>query len=70
MSNLCLPPGTKNQGSLVQVKDLSRKEGVLVVTEIVLGICSNSGELKKRNYATGLYENVHLNRNEDELDED
>tara|TARA_R110002074_G_scaffold387537_1_gene569734 strand:- start:549 stop:1631 length:1083 start_codon:yes stop_codon:yes gene_type:complete len=43
--------GTRNQGSLVHVKDLSRDDGLLVVSGTVLGICSNLGDLKTREYA-------------------
>lgn len=46
--------GTKNQGSLIHVKDLSRDEGRFIVTGTVLGICSNLGDLKRRDYAKGL----------------
>ncbi|MPS37011.1 MAG: HNH endonuclease [Stenotrophomonas sp.] len=44
--------GTKNQGSLIHVKDMSRKNGKLLITGTVLGICSNFGNLKTREYAT------------------
>ena len=47
----CWLTGTRNQGSLVQVKDLSREDGCLVVRGTVLGICSNLGDLKTREYA-------------------
>lgn len=47
----CWLVGTRNQGSLIQVKDLFRKEGRLVIRGTVLGICSNFGDLKKREYA-------------------
>jgi 5-methylcytosine-specific restriction endonuclease McrA len=40
--------GTKNQGSLIQVKNISRKNDKLLVTGTVLGICSNLGNLKTR----------------------
>lgn len=43
--------GTRNQGSLVHVKDLTREDGRLVVRGTVLGICSNHGSLKQREYA-------------------
>lgn len=54
--------GTKNQGSLIHVKDLSREDGRLIISGTVLGICSNLGDLKKRDYATSLYDDVPLNR--------
>lgn len=44
--------GTKNQGSLIHVKNLAREDGKLLVTGTVLGICSNFGNLKTREYAT------------------
>lgn len=52
--------GTKNQGSLIHVKDLSRENGKLLVTGTVLGICSNLGNLKTREYATRLFESGHF----------
>jgi hypothetical protein len=52
--------GTKNQGSLIHVKDLSREEGKLIVSGTVLGICSNLGNLKTREYAVSLYESGHF----------
>ncbi len=52
--------GTKNQGSLIHVKDLSRENGKLLVTGTVLGICSNLGGLKTREYAMSLYESGHF----------
>ena len=51
----CWLVGTKNQGSLVHVKDLSREDGRLVIRGTVLGICSNLGDLKKRDYAMSLF---------------
>lgn len=51
----CWLVGTRNQGSLVHVKDLSREEGRLIIRGTVLGICSNLGELKKRDYAASFY---------------
>jgi hypothetical protein len=50
----CWLVGTRNQGSLVQVKDLSREGGKLIIRGTVFGICSNLGDLKKRDYASGL----------------
>ncbi|RVH33902.1 HNH endonuclease signature motif containing protein [Sinorhizobium meliloti] len=47
----CWLVGTRNQGSLVHVKDLSREAGRLVIRGTVLGICSNFGALKTREYA-------------------
>lgn len=47
----CWLVGTQNQGSLVQVKDISRDDGMLIIQGTVLGICSNFGDLKKREYA-------------------
>jgi hypothetical protein len=47
----CWLVGTRDQGSLVQVKDVSRSEGNLIVRGTVLGISSNFGKLKKREYA-------------------
>jgi hypothetical protein len=47
----CWLVGTRNQGSLIHVKDLSRNDGRLIIRGTVLGICSNLGELKKREYA-------------------
>ena len=47
----CWLVSTKNQGSLVHVKDLAREDGVLIIRGTVLGICSNLGDLKKREYA-------------------
>lgn len=66
--------GTKDQGSLIHVKNLSRENGKLLVTGTVLGICSNVGNLKSREYATSLFESGHF-RNpyahyEEEADED
>lgn len=49
----CWLTGTRNQGSLVQVKDLSREDGRLVIRGTVLGICSNLGALKTREYGLG-----------------
>ncbi|TIR27155.1 MAG: HNH endonuclease [Mesorhizobium sp.] len=62
--------GTKNQGSLIHVKDLSRDEGRLVVTGTVLGICSNFGDLKRRDYAKGLGRAIQLGRVEEYEDDD
>jgi hypothetical protein len=63
--------GTKDQGSLVHVKDLSREEGRLIITGTVLGICSNQGGLKTREYAQSLFEDVRTSRYHfDEEDED
>jgi HNH endonuclease len=50
----CWLVGTRNQGSLVHVKDLARENGRLVIRGTVLGICSNIGDLKKRDYASSL----------------
>ncbi|MFY0612900.1 MAG: HNH endonuclease [Hyphomicrobiaceae bacterium] len=47
----CWLTGTRDQGSLVQIKDLSRSNGSLVIHGTVLGICSNFGTLKTREYA-------------------
>lgn len=47
----CWLVGTRNLGSIVHVKDLSREDGRLVIRGTVLGICSNFGSLKKREYA-------------------
>ena len=47
----CWLVGTRNQGSLVHVKDFSREDGRLVIRGTVLGICSNHGNLKTREYA-------------------
>lgn len=52
--------GTKNQGSLIHVKNLVRENGKLLVTGTVLGICSNLGNLKIREYATKLFESGHF----------
>jgi hypothetical protein len=43
--------GTKDQGSLIHVKDISREDGRLIINGTVLGIGSNRGDLKKRDYA-------------------
>lgn len=43
--------GTKDQGSLIHVKDLRRENRSLVISGTVLGICSNLGGLKSREYA-------------------
>lgn len=57
--------GTKNQGSLIHVKDLSREEGRLVITGTVLAICSNLGDLKQRDYAQGLHTSIRLDEHDD-----
>ncbi len=66
--------GTKNQGSLVHVKDIVRDSGKLLVTGTVLGICSNLGDLKTREYAANLLASGgldgHFAGNEEEDDED
>lgn len=66
----CWLVGTRNQGSLVHVKDLSREDGRLVIRGTILGICSNLGDLKKRDYAMSLYDRVPLNDFEEEEDVD
>lgn len=66
--------GTKNQGSLIHVKNLARENGKLLVTGTVLGICSNFGNLKTREYATSQLVSGELHKqyvhNEEEDDED
>ena len=62
--------GTKNQGSLVHVKDLSREDGRLVIRGTVLGICSNLGNLKTREYADSWLAWRFSNAEHDEYDED
>lgn len=47
----CWLVGTNSQGSLVQVKTVTREEGVLIISGTVLGICSVSASLKTREYA-------------------
>jgi len=64
----CWLVGTRNQGSLVHVKDLSREDGRLVIRGTVLGICSNLGDLKKRDYAMSLYAGVPSNDSEGDDD--
>lgn len=54
--------GTKNQGSLIHVKDISREDGKLIVSGTVLGICSNFGDLKSREYAVNLYNSRHFRK--------
>lgn len=54
--------GTRDQGSLIHVKDLSREDGHLIINGTVLGICSNSGDLKQRDYAKNLYSIMRSNR--------
>lgn len=54
--------GTKNQGSLVHVKNIARENGKLLVTGTVLGICSNLGNLKTREYATSLLVSGELHK--------
>ncbi len=68
----CWLVGTRNQGSLVHVKDLSREDGRLVIRGTVLGICSNLGDLKKRDYAISLYGSAPLNdaENDEDVDDD
>lgn len=66
----CWLVGTRNQGSLVHVKDLSREDGRLVIRGTVLGICSNFGRLKKREYAQSWLRWMPEPDEEDEIDED
>lgn len=63
----CWLVGTRNQGSLVQVKDLTREDDRLVIRGTVLGICSNLGDLKKREYAQSWLEWTPREHHEDEL---
>lgn len=65
----CWLVGTRNQGSLVHVKDLSREEGRLMIRGTVLGICSNLGDLKTREYAQSWLEWMPHDQAE-EIDED
>ena len=44
--------------------------GRLVIRGTILGICSNLGDLKKRDYAMSLYDRVPLNDFEEEEDVD
>ncbi len=62
--------GTRNQGSLVQVKDISREDCRLMIRGTVLGICSNFGDLKTREYAKSWLEWTPNHPEEDEIDED
>lgn len=62
--------GTRDQGSLVQVKDLAREEGRLVISGTVLGICSNFGDLKTREYAQSWLEWMPTRQEDDDIDED
>ena len=50
----CWLTGTRNQGSLIHVKDVCRDGGLLKISGTVLGICSNLGNLKNRDYAETL----------------
>ncbi|RYG90432.1 HNH endonuclease [Loktanella sp. IMCC34160] len=52
--------GTQNQGSLIHVKSLTREKGHFVISGTVLGICSNNGDLKKRDYAHTLFKSGHF----------
>jgi hypothetical protein len=63
----CWLTGTRNQGSLVHVKDMSRDGGHLVITGTVIAICSNLGELKRREYA---HKWLNWRYERDDLDED
>lgn len=51
----CWLSGTKNQGSLIQAKDISREDGTLIIRGTVIAICSNLGQLKNRDYTNGLF---------------
>ncbi|MER9841093.1 HNH endonuclease [Mesorhizobium australicum] len=67
--------GTKSQGSLIHVKDLSRDDGGLIVTGTALGICSNLGDLKQRDYAKDLGKAIHVGQfgeyeDDDDWDQD
>lgn len=62
--------GTRDQGSLVQVKDLGREEGRLVVRGTVLGIGSNFGDLKTREYAQSWLEWMPQRQEDDKIDDD
>ena len=62
--------GTRDQGSLVHVKDLSREEGRLVIRGTVLGIGSNFGDLKTREYAQSWLEWMPTRQEDDDIDDD
>lgn len=72
----CWLTGTRDQGSLVHVKDVSREGQKLVIRGTILGICSNNGDLKNRDYATTLWESGSFKSpyadmiDEEDLDED
>ena len=46
--------GTKRAGSLLQVRDVSREDGRVVLTGTVLGIASFADDLKTRDYASSM----------------
>jgi len=66
----CWLMGTRNQGSLIQVKDLSREGGRLIIRGTVLGICSNLGDLKTREYAQSWLEWIPKNRGDADKEDD
>lgn len=67
----CWLSGRHDAGSLVRVVDVSKVDGILQITGTVLGICCALEGLKVREYAATLYRSgVHLNGDDDSIDED
>lgn len=61
--------GRNNVGSLIQVKQLERKDGGLQIAGTILAICASAEGLKERMYELSLYQSGipqrrHLERNE------
>lgn len=66
----CWLVGTRNQGSLIQVKNLSRDNGKLVIEGTVIGIALGSQDLKTRDYDNKWLEYVPPNGRSFSLSDD
>ncbi len=66
----CWLTGTRDVGSLLHVKDVCRDQNKLILTGTVLGICTNNGNLKTRDYAVNLWRSDAIKDPYTQFDED